>query len=102
MIPVKDDITIISVGVLDDWGRPSEPTTQTVKGRVDYRNEIVKDNNGQDTLSKATILLKGVVIMSVEDTVQWSDVYGIHEEKPISVSPIKDLSNKVIFTKVVI
>jgi hypothetical protein len=102
MIPTKDEVTVERAGTLDDWGRPTGTTIETFACRVDYRTEIVKNANGEDTVSKAIILIKGVALVTSEDTVKWSDAYGEHEAQPISVSPLKDLSSKVLFTKVVV
>jgi hypothetical protein len=102
MIPTKDTVTVVRAGELDDWGRPTGTSTENYSCRIDYRTQIVKDSNGQDAVSKATILIKGVALVTSDDTVSWSDQYGEHEAKPLSVSPLKDLSNKVIFTKVVV
>ena len=102
MIPVKDTLIVEKAGTLDDWGRPTGSTTETFKARIDYIDKVVKDMNGKDVLSTATILIKGVALVSTNDKVKWSDAYGEHEAYPISVSPIKDLANKILFTKVVI
>jgi hypothetical protein len=102
MIPTNDTVTIEKAGSLDDWGRPTGTTTQSFKCRVDYRTEVVKTDNGEDAVSKAIILIKGVAQVTTDDTVKWSDAYGNHEAKPLSVSPLKDLSSKVLFTKVVV
>src|SRR4051812_28566936 len=102
MIPTKDIVTVEKAGTLDDWGRPTNSTTQTFNARVDYRTEEVKTANGVVALSKAVILIKGVALINTEDTLKWSDSFGEHEAKPLSVSPLKDLSNKVLFTKVVV
>lgn len=102
MIPMKDELTIVTSGVLDDWGRPTGSLTRVIKGRIDYRNEVVTSDNGEDVVSKAIILMKGMVVLTVNDLVQWIDDYGEHEESPISVSPIKDPSGKVVLTKVVV
>lgn len=102
MIPTNDLVTVVKAGSLDDWGRPTGSTTETFKARVDYISEVVKDANGENQVSRATILIKGVSLVTTNDTIQWSDAFGDHEAKPLSVSPMKDLSSKVIFTKVVV
>ncbi|UKL30008.1 hypothetical protein [Bacillus phage PK2] len=102
MIPTNDTVTVERAGTLDDWGRPTGATTENFQCRVDYRTEIVKTTNGEDAVSKAIILIKGVAQVTSEDTVKWSDEYGDHEAQPLSVSPLKDLSSKVLFTKVVV
>jgi hypothetical protein len=102
MIPTKDIVTIEKAGPLDDWGRPTQPTITQLSCRIDYRTEEVKIDNGVVALSKAIILIKGVALITSNDTLKWTDQFGEHEAKPLSVSPLKDLSNKVLFTKVVV
>ncbi|MEH7116906.1 hypothetical protein V7128_05690 [Neobacillus vireti] len=102
MIPVNDTVTIEKAGGLDDWGRPTGVFTETFKCRIDYQTQVIKAENGEDAISKAAILIKGVALVTTNDTVKWSDDYGNHEAKPLSVSPLKDLSSKVLFTKVVV
>lgn len=101
MIPTRDRITVKQTDGLDDWGRPIAGASVSYPCRIDYRNEITKDDNGEEVLSKVQILIKGFAPVSTEDTVSWVDGYGTHEVNPISVSPIKDITSKVIFTKVV-
>jgi len=102
VIPLKESIIIVKVGKLDDWGRPTKLTELIVRGRVDYQSKRVMNDQGVETISKAVILLKGIVDVSTSDSIKWVDVYGEHIAKPISVSPLKDLSSKIVFTKVVI
>jgi hypothetical protein len=102
MIPTNDTVTVERAGTLDDWGRPTGNVTEVHSCRIDYRTEKVMTDNGEDAISKATILIKGVAHVTSNDTVKWSDAYGEHEAKPLSVSPLKDLSSKVLFTKVVV
>lgn len=102
MIPTKDTVIVTKVGGLDDWGRPTGTSSVQYSGRVDYQTEIVKMENGEDAVSKATILIKGVALITTTDTVTWTDAFGTHSAKPLSVSPLKDLSSKVLFTKVVV
>jgi hypothetical protein len=102
MIPTKDVVTVERAGTLDDWGRPTGETTEDFSCRVDYRTEVIKTDTGEEAVSKAIILIKGVAQVTNNDTVKWSDDYGDHEAQPLSVSPLKDLSSKVLFTKVVV
>lgn len=102
MIPTRETITVESPAEYDDWGRPLEPTTKQYSCRVDYKTEIVKNDNGEDVVSRATILIKGFAPVKLEDTLKWVDAYGEHVTKPISVSPLKDLGSNVILTKVVV
>jgi hypothetical protein len=102
LIPLKDTVTVEKTGGRDDWGRPTGVTTKNYACRIDNRIEIVKNQDGQDVVSKAEILIDGVANVTVNDVVKWSDPYGTYEAKPISVSPLKDLSSKVLFTRVVV
>lgn len=102
MIPTNEKIRVVSSDGVDDWGRPIDPVTTEYKCRIDYQNDVVKSDSGEDVVSKATILIKGVALVTTADTIEWTDAYGEHSAQPVTVNPIKDLSHKVIFTKVVI
>jgi hypothetical protein len=102
LIPLKETVIVEKAGSLDDWGRPTGVTTETFACRIDYQTEIVKNDKGEDVVSKATILIDGFAPVKTSDTVKWSDSYGDHEAKPLSVSPLKDLLSKVLFTRVVV
>ena len=101
MIPTNEKIKVLSSEV-DDWGRPLDPEAKEYKCRIDYQNDVVKSDNGEEVVSKATILIKGVALITTADTIEWTDAYGTHTAQPVTVNPIKDLSHKVVFTKVVI
>lgn len=102
MIPTKDTLLVTRAGELDDWGRPTGVVTDTYKCRIDYNNQIVMTTDGKEVVSKAVILIKGEAVISNEDSVSWVDAFGTHEAKPLTVGLLKDVSNKVIFTKVVV
>lgn len=102
LIPMNDRVTVVTPGEFDDWGRPGEGTRTEYACRLDYQTEVVKADNGNDELAKATILLDGFVPVTTDDTLEWVDDYGEHTARPLSVSPIKDLSSKVLMTKVVV
>jgi hypothetical protein len=102
MIPVNDTVFVEKSGALDDWGRPTESTVEEHACRIDYRSEKVTSDNGEEVVSKAVILIKGIALITSNDTLTWSDDFGEHEAKPISISPLKDFSSKVLFTKVVV
>lgn len=101
MIPLKDEVTVVS-RTLDDWGRPVNGQPQTFKCRIDYTNEEIKTPNGETVVSRVVILIKGFANVTTSDSVSWEDELGTHTVEPVSVSLIKDLSSKILFTKVVI
>lgn len=102
MIPTKDVVIVEHSQGKDDWGRDIDPISVEYNCRIDYSTQIVQDSNGEDKVSKVSILVKGFAPITIEDTLKWSDGYGDHEAQPISVRPIKDLGSKVLFTKVVV
>lgn len=102
MIPTKDKLIVEKSGELDDWGRPTGTEIEEYSCRIDYKTEIVKNERGEEKVSRATILVKGFALITTEDTLKWSDGYGDNETTAISVSPIKDFSGKTLFTKVVV
>lgn len=102
MIPMKDKVNIIRAGEIDDWGRPTNPTTRVLKCRIDYSQKKFVDSKGEDRISKAIIHFKGLVDVKTTDTLEWTDELGqIHSVRPATVSPLKDFS-KIVLTKVVI
>lgn len=104
MIPTRDDLFVYRGEQFDEWGEPIEPTPKQYKARIDYRNEKVMNDNGEEVISKATILVKGIADIKTSDLLKWTDALGTKQEAfPISVSPLKNIGGRnVIFTKVVI
>lgn len=101
MIPTKDIIFVQKNGELDDWGRPTPGEVLEFPCRIDYQTQVVQDDNGEEVVSKVQILVKGFANITTDDNISWVDEYGEHDVNPISVSPIKDLGSKILFTKVV-
>ena len=101
MIPTRDTVFVLKQGELDDWGRPTPGETLEFPCRIDYQTQVVQDDNGEEVVSKVQILIKGFANITTDDELTWEDEYGFHEVDPISVSPIKDLGSKILFTKVV-
>lgn len=102
MIPTKETITVIKSGTLDDWGRPTGTTQVTYKCRIDYKNQVITNSHGDEKVARATILIKGIADVAIEDTLTWTDSFGVQKATPLSVTPVKDILSKVIFTKVMI
>lgn len=102
MIPTRQPLFVEKSGTLDDWGRPTGNIITEHLARIDYQTNVVKNENGEDVVSKATILIKGFANVNTKDTIRWTDEFGEKSERPISVNPIYDINAILIFTKVVI
>lgn len=52
-----DDITIVKHGGYDIWKQPLASSDVAVKGKLEYKTKLVKDMEGEEVVSPATILL---------------------------------------------
>ncbi|MBC9786306.1 hypothetical protein H1S01_17750 [Heliobacterium chlorum] len=103
MIPMKQTVAIRKAGELDIWGKPSfgEPTVYPC--RIDASNKRVQQSNGQEATSCATILIKGLVPVSLSDQIEWSDeIDQTYSKTPVTIAIIRDFSGKPLFTQVVV
>jgi hypothetical protein len=104
MIKANDPITIIRPQGFDRWGEALDPIEIELKARIDMTIENVTDQQGNENVSKAQILFKGLVEVRYDDTLKWTDEFGNeYVEKPLSIAPIKNAGGKkVVVTKVVV
>lgn len=104
MIPLNDTIRVFKGEKMDSWGVVT-PSTESVDLRclVSYSTtlEELKTLDGETVVIKATITLKGKSDLSFGDKLVISDTDGVLL-KVLQVIPIKDLSGKQLFTKVVV
>lgn len=52
-----DAVTIIRWEGYDSWGEPESASTVEVKGYVDFRTSLVRDQKGEERVSSVTVLL---------------------------------------------
>jgi hypothetical protein len=51
-------IQLIIPAAVDQWGEPTgSETIEEVKGRVDWNNKLVRDENGEQVVAAAIVLL---------------------------------------------
>jgi len=103
VIPLNDDVLVYKNEKKDSWGivvTSTEPIEY--KCMTTYATDIqeLKNAEGEQIVITATIVLKGTAAIDVEDQVSIDG--GITQQEVLKVSPIKDLSAKTVFTKVVI
>jgi len=103
LIPVKDTVVIVRSKGYDRWGEPLGTEEIELKCRIDYQFQIVKNNQGEDVVAKATILFDKVADINYSDSITFTDEFGVkHSETPISIAPIKDIGGKTVMTRVVV
>lgn len=52
-----DDVTIVKYEGADVWQEPDPSSDVAVKGKVEYKTRLVKNLEGEDVVSSATVLL---------------------------------------------
>ncbi|MFA4885447.1 MAG: hypothetical protein WC601_06705 [Desulfotomaculaceae bacterium] len=103
MIPLNQTIKIKKASSVDEWGQTIPGQAITYKCRLDQNSELVRDGDGKEVVSKAQILLKGLVKVAYTDTVEFTDEAGnIYAHPPLTISVIRDFTGKPLFTKVVV
>ena len=107
-IPMNQIVTVHkqSKEKTDSWGRPiHDLETKDYKVRIDdnFTKKTAKYGNGEDVVFTATILFKGLVDVRDSDLLVWVDDLGRTIKKtPLDVTPLNDLSGRVIMTKVLV
>lgn len=89
-------------GAPDSWGIPTSGESITYKARVSNKNQKVTNANGDEVVSRGSILLHGMVPVTMEDryTIRYDGV-DVETVRPVDYRYMKDLSGKVLYTKVV-
>lgn len=103
MIPLKQTIKVKRASTIDVWGMENPGSATTYKCRLDENSELVRDNDGKETVARASIMLKGLVKVAYTDSIEYKNELGITTVyAPLSISIIRDFAGKPIFTKVVV
>ena len=103
LIPMNQTVKIQQDGGLDDWGQPMPGRAKTYSCRVDQTSELVRNRDGNEVVSKATIMLDGIVKVAYADTIEFTDETGNqYSSKPVNISILRDFAGKPLITKVVI
>lgn len=105
MIPMFDEITIITSGGLDDWGLPTAGKEITVDCQIRYntdRNSVVS-GNGDEVVYTADIYLDYDVGIDYDSVIKFIDAGGKEvKKKPISIDPKRDFWGEPILKQVTI
>lgn len=102
MVPANQLITVNKTGRgLDEWGRQKPGGEVTLKCRLDYSTKLVKDRDGKEVVSTASILMNGLVEIGYSDVIKWVDESGNEFSRtPLSISILRDLGGKPLATAV--
>ena len=86
---LTDDITI-QRNTFGTWGT-STPTNTTVKGRFEFKTKLVRNQNGEQVVSSANVMLP-VVVLGHQDKIIYNTVtYSI-----IALELKKDFTNRFL------
>jgi hypothetical protein len=103
MIPLKQTCKIRKAASVDAWGQPVPGTAKSYPCRIDESSEMVRDSNGKEAVSRASILIKGLVKIFYSDTVDYTDETGnSYSYRPLSIAILRGVNGKAMFTKVVV
>lgn len=53
----KDPVTILRWEGNDSWGEPLSASSVEVKGYIDFRTRLIRDQRGEERVSSVTVLL---------------------------------------------
>lgn len=103
LIPMKQTVKIKKANTVDAWGVETPGSATTYKCRLDESSEMVRDNEGNETVARAVIFLDGLVRVAYTDTIEYKNELGVTTVyDPLSINVIRDFSGKPIFTRVVV
>lgn len=102
MIPMRQTVMVRKPAGLDAWGEALPGQERAYRCRIDSTTEVVVNRDGREVISKATILITGVADVGYDDKLEWSDELGLHTERPVNVTVLRDFGGKPLFTKVVV
>ncbi len=87
---LQDEIKI-KTSTTDQWGEPSESSTETVSGRFVYKTQIVRDAEGQEVTASGHVLLKDRTL-GYDATIEYDNTdYAI-----ANIHRIRDFDNKYL------
>ncbi len=103
MIPLTHKAKIVKSTGIDSWGEPIAGEEVEVSCRISAKTEMVRNQNGDEVVSKGYLLFKGAVTVKDGYTLKFSNENGEEViEIPLSIQHKRDLSGEVLFTKVAI
>jgi len=85
------DTVIIKTITIDEWGEPTE-TESTVKGRIDYKTRMVRNEKGEQVVSSARIMIDSKVSITHQDKLY----FDTRDHAILNINKKKDFSNQYI------
>ena len=105
IIDTPDNICIISNGGVDIWGYPTETVENIIKARIFYTMGLEEMTNikGEKINVTAKIYINGLYNIKETDLIKFTDDFNNEQIKEIQgIKVIKDFSNRILYTKVVV
>lgn len=86
---MKDSITV-KTATRDQWGTSSYESS-TIKGRFEFKTKLVRNLEGEQVVSTATLYLPLMTLLHDDKIVYESKEYSI-----LNIEQVKDFSNKFL------
>ncbi len=105
MITFEDFVRIMKASKLDSWGISVVSLPEDVECKIFYslKHEELKNSEGEMVKVTAKIYFEGLYKISFEDRISFTDDFGNEYNLEIlEIKPIKDFSNEILYTKVVV
>jgi len=101
-LPMKDTVTVTPIiGRDDDWNEPIYGDPVTLKCRIDEKQRVVKDRNGNEVVSSVTFYFDKFTDIKFESEIAWTMLNGTKRTaNPIAIATHKHVSNKPLITVV--
>ncbi len=87
---LQDNIKLIAIEY-DKWGSPT-PTESTIKGRFEFKTEMVRSLEGEEVVSSARVLIPADTDINHEDKIE----YKSKEYSILAIELGKDFSDRVL------
>lgn len=101
IIPLKQRVTIRRKGAVNEWGESESVVDVEVKARVDEQVTLVKNQQGEEVASSATIYFDKLANVRYDDVLIFANELGfVTEESPKSIVPKRGISGKSLITVV--
>jgi hypothetical protein len=105
--PLNQTVTLYSNVDTDEWGIPVKtPNPKNYRVRLEFNSAarlIQTGEDGKEIVFVATIFFKGAVPVDYTDYIEYdSGVNGIVKVLPRNISPMLDMSGRIVYTKVII
>lgn len=101
IIPLKQSITVVRYGDIDEWGGGNVKETLIFRARVDEKTQVVQNQFGDELVSSAEIMLDKLADIRYDDDIVYEDELGREiKRKPLRIEPLRGINGKAILTVV--